>query len=107
MIGGLPLDSTLKRRGLGLGTWFFCTIPLEGSTHKFIKCHITRIILKYLSNIWQILTRYLRPQKWVFSQYVQNGPHEKIGDNVQISRYWGLQHNWNMRNVSCLIVDMG
>ena len=29
MFGGLPLSSTLKRRGLGLGTCFFCTIQLE------------------------------------------------------------------------------
>ena len=99
MIGGLPLGSALKRRGLGSGTCFFCTVPLEDSTHRFIKCPIACTIWKYLSEIWQVLTRcYLRPQQWVFSQYVQNGSNDEMEILFQFLRYWGLQHNWNMRN---------
>ena len=30
---------------------------LEDNTHRFIKCPIACIIWKYLSNIWQVLTR--------------------------------------------------
>ena len=67
MIGGLPLGSALKRRGLGFGTCFFCTVPLEDSTHRFIKCPIACTIWKYLSDIWQVLTRcYLRPKTMGF-----------------------------------------
>ena len=59
MIGGLPLGSTLKRRGLGSGTRFFCIIPLEDNTHRLIKCSITCISWKHLSNIWQVLNPLL------------------------------------------------
>ena len=63
MIVGLPLGLSLKRRGLGSNTCFFYTILLEGNTCRFIKCPITCIIWKYLSDIWQVLTCcYLRPQ---------------------------------------------
>ena len=62
MIGGLPLGSSLKRRRLGSGICFFCTILLEDNTHRFIKCPIACIIWKYLLDVWQVLTRcYLRP----------------------------------------------
>ena len=40
MIGGTPLGSALKRLGLGPSTCFFCAIPLEDITHRFIKCPI-------------------------------------------------------------------
>ena len=79
MIGGLPLGSALKRQRLGSGTCFFCTVPLEDSTHRFIKCHVACTIWKYLSDIRQVLSScYLRPQQWVFSQYVQNGSNDEI-----------------------------
>ena len=52
MIGGLLLGSALKGREPGSGTCFFCTIPLEDSTHRFIKCPITCTIRKYLSDVW-------------------------------------------------------
>ena len=71
VIGGLPSGSALKRRELGSGTCFFCTVPLKDSTHRFIKCPIACTIWKYLSDIWHVLTHcYLRPQQWVISQYV-------------------------------------
>ena len=41
IVVGLPLRSSLKRRWLGSSTCFFCNIPLEGCTHRFIKCSIT------------------------------------------------------------------
>ena len=107
MIGGLPLGSALKTRGLAFDTCFFYTVPLEDSTHRFIKCPIACTIWKYLSDIWQVLTRCcLRPQQWVFSQYVQNGSNDEMEILFQFLRYWGLQHNWNMCNV-CLIIDIG
>ena len=57
------------------------------------------MIWKYLSDIWQVLTRcYLRPQQWVFSQYAQNGSNDEMEILLQFLRYWGLQHNCNMRN---------
>ena len=66
VIGGRPFGSALKRRGLGLVTCFFCTFQLEDNTHRLNKYPIVCIIWKYLSDIWQILTRYyLRPQHWV------------------------------------------
>ena len=52
---------------------------LEDSTHRFIKCPIACTIWKYLSDIWQVLTRcYLRPQQWFFSQYVQNDSNDEM-----------------------------
>ena len=33
-----------------------------------------------------------------FSQYVQNGPNDELEILFQFLRYWGLQHNWIMRN---------
>ena len=51
MIGGLPLGSTFNRRGLGLGTCFFFTIPLEGSTQIFIKCPKDVLIIDLASVI--------------------------------------------------------
>ena len=46
---------------------------------------------KYLSDIWQVLTRCcLRPQQWVFSQYVQNGSNDEMEILFQFLRYWGL-----------------
>ena len=41
---------------------------------------------------------YLRPQQWVVSQYVQNGPNDEMEILFHFLRYWGLQHNWNMCN---------
>ena len=41
-------ERTLKRRGLGSGTCFFCTMLLEDNPHKFIKCDTAYIIWKYL-----------------------------------------------------------
>ena len=55
MIRGLPLGSTLKRRGLGSGTCFFCTVPLEDSTSiyiyliTFLRLHATSVY-QYTSN---------------------------------------------------------
>ena len=55
--------------------------------------------MKYLSDIWQVLTRcYLRPQQWVFFQYIQNGSNDEMEMFFQFLRYSGLQHNWHMRN---------
>ena len=80
-------------------TCFFCTVPLEGSTHRFIKYPIMHIFQKYLSRIWQVLShRYLRPQQWVFVQYVQNCLNDELDILFQFLQYWGLQHNWNIHN---------
>ena len=99
MVGGLPLGSALKRRDLGYGTCFFCTIPLEDNTHRFIQCPVAQTIWKYISEIWQVLSRcYLRPKQWVFAQYVQNRPSDDTEIMFQFLRYWGLRHNWDMRN---------
>ena len=52
-----------------------------------------------MSYIWQVLTCCcLRPQQWVFAQYVQNGSNDEIEILFRFLRYWGLQHNWNMYN---------
>ena len=52
----ISLGSTLKRRGPGWGTCFFCTIPLEdNNTHRLIKCPIVYAIFgSTLSDIWQV-----------------------------------------------------
>ena len=66
---------------------------------RFITCPIMCIIWKYLSDIWQVLTRcYLRPQQWVFSQYVQNGPNDELEISFHFLQYWELQHSRNMGN---------
>ena len=79
IINGLSLSLTLRRRGLGSGMWFFCTIPLEDNTHRFIKCSVLLIIQKYSMEIWQILTHcYLRPQHWVLLKIFQNGPNDDL-----------------------------
>ena len=99
VIGGLLLRSVLKRRELGYGACFFCTIALEDNTSRFIKCPTMHIILKYLFEIWQVLTRcYLRLQQWVFAHYVQNGSNDEMEILFQCLRCQGLQHNWNMHN---------
>ena len=89
----------IKSRWKG-SQYTYNTISLEDNTHRFIKCSITCISWKHLSNIWQVLTHcYLRPQQsWVFSQYVQNGPTDEPEILFQNLQYWELQHNWNMRN---------
>ena len=92
----------LKETRTGVGTCFFCTVPLEDCTHKFIKCPIACTIWKYLLNIWQVLTScYLRSQQWVFSQYVQNGSNDEMEILFQYLRYWVCVM------LSCLIIDMG
>ena len=74
MIGGLPLGSTLKRRGLGLYSCFFCTIPLEDiMPHRFIKPIV----------IWDLNNGF-------FSQYVQNGPNDEMEILFQFLQYRGL-----------------
>ena len=46
----LPLGSTLNRRGLKVGTRFFCIVQLEDNTHWFIQFRIALCIWKYHKN---------------------------------------------------------
>ena len=56
-----------------LGVRFFCIILLGDIIHRFFQFPITHMIWKYLSDIWHVLTcYYVKPQTWVFAQYVQN-----------------------------------
>ena len=99
LIGGLPLGIALKRRGLAMGNCFFCTVQMEDSTHRFIQCPIACQIWSYISQIWQVLSRcYLTPSQWVFAQFTQVDPKSEMEIVFLFLRYWGLRHNWNMRN---------
>ena len=99
VIRGLPLGSTLGRRGLGSCTCIFCTIPLVENTHRFNKCPIGHVIWKYLQEIQQeLFSCYLMPKQGVFALYVQNCPNNKLGILLQCLHYWGLQHILNMHN---------
>ena len=44
IIEGLPLGSTLNRRGLKVGTRFFCIVQLEDNKHLFIQCPIAHAL---------------------------------------------------------------
>ena len=68
---------------------------MGNNTHKLIKVPTTCTIWKYLSNIWQVLTRSLRPQQWIFSQYVYNDSNDEMEILFQFLRYCGLQYNRN------------
>ena len=73
------LGSNLTIRGQGSFTCFYCTIWMEDNTHRFINCPIVCDIWKYLSDVWQVLTRrYLRPHEWFFSHCLQNGSNDDV-----------------------------
>ena len=95
IIGGLPLEETRTR----VGDLFLLHHSIRGQyMYRFIKCPIACTIWKYLSDVWQVLTCYLRPQQWVFSQYVQNGSNDEMEILFQFLHYWWLQHNCNLCN---------
>ena len=72
---------------------------MEDSTYRFIQCLIACQIWSYISQIWQVLSRYyLTPRQWVFAQFTQVDPNSEIEIIFLFLRYWGLCHNWNMRN---------
>ena len=72
---------------------------MEDSTHRFIQCLIACQIWSYISQIWQVLSRcYLTPSQWVFAKFTQVDPKSEMEIVFLFLRYWGLRHNWNMRN---------
>ena len=93
------MGSALKRRGLATGNCFFCTVQMEDITHRFIQCTIACEIWSYISQISQVLSRcYLTPRQWVFAQFTQVDLKSEMEIVFLFLRYWGLRHNWNMRN---------
>ena len=89
----------LKRRGLSTGNCFFCIVQMEDITHRFIQCPIASQIWSYISQIWQVLSRcYLTPRQWVFAQFTQVDPKSEMETAFLFLRYWGLLHNWGLRN---------
>ena len=88
VISGLPLGSTLKRRGLGSSMCFFCTIPFEDNAHRFIKCSVTHII-------WEVLIRDLASFKlslfeastMSFCLVCSNGLNDELGILFQFLQY--------------------
>ena len=52
----------------------------------------------HFSNLASLITVLLTPTQWVFAQFTQVDPKSEMEIVFLFLRYWGLRHNWNMRN---------
>ena len=69
MIGGLPLGDALVRRRITNGMCLFCTVKLEHSRHRFIKCPIAQDIWKFINAIQMSMSGVVKsPFSWMFAQ---------------------------------------
>ena len=51
------------------GFYFFCTVEVEHSRHRFISCPVTKMVWKFINAIWMSFTGVIKsPFKWVFAQ---------------------------------------
>ena len=73
---------------------------MEDNTQCFIQCLIACQILSHISQNWQGLSQcYLMPRLWVFAVFTSLvDPTSEIEIVFLFLRYWGLHHNWDMRN---------
>ena len=74
-------------------------VQMEDNTHLFIQCPIVSQIRGYISQIWQVLSWcYLTPRQWAFVKFTQVDPKSEMEIVFLFLKYWGLCHNWDMRN---------